>query len=236
VTRLAVAVCWRDVGCGAIVAQTARPRRRDQSRVPMGRRPPSVALQQLARIEAGLRKPQPTRTGDRSSVVAAIVRQPAIRPVASKGDDGLDLLFILRGGSTDPQKGSRWSGQVAFPGGHVEEGETDLQAVARECREEVGIEDLEGPNYRVLGRVADRSVYRTEKKSSLLVRCYVVEQLVHEPLTADPAEVAACGWAPLRSLLDDQYIRPLPEVGGALPLCTLVSPGRFPALPGAKRC
>jgi len=68
------------------------------------------------------------------------------------------------------------------------------------------------------------------------VRCYVVEQLVHEPLTADPAEVAACGWAPLRSLLDDQYIRPLPEVGGALPLCTLVSPGRFPALPGAKRC
>lgn len=170
------------------------------------------AWQQLARIEAGLRKPQPRRTGDRSSIVAAIVRQPGVRPVASAGDEGLDLLFILRGGSTDPNQGSRWSGQVGFPGGHVEEHETDLEAVSRECREELGIRDLAGAGYRPLGRIADRSVYRTEKQSSLLVRCYVFEQLVHEDLTPDPAEVSACGWAPLRSLLSDQLVQPLPTV------------------------
>jgi 8-oxo-dGTP pyrophosphatase MutT (NUDIX family) len=177
----------------------------------MGHRAPSRALQQLARIEAGLRKPQPTRTGDRSSVVAAILRRPELRPVPSS-DDGLDLLFILRGGSTDPTQGSRWSGQVAFPGGHVEERETDLEAVARECREEVGIRDLAGSGYRALGRIADRSVYRPEKQSSLLVRCYVFEQLVHEALSPDPSEVSACGWAPLQSLLSDDLIHPLPPV------------------------
>lgn len=177
----------------------------------MGHRAPSRALQQLARIEAGLRKPHPTRTGDRSSVVAAILRRPELRPVPSS-DDGLDLLFILRGGSTDPTQGSRWSGQVAFPGGHVEERETDLEAVARECREEVGIRDLAGSGYRALGRIADRSVYRPEKQSSLLVRCYVFEQLVHEALSPDPSEVSACGWAPLQSLLSDHLIHPLPAV------------------------
>ena len=210
------------------------------------------AASQLAQIEAGLAKAQPVRTGDRSSIVAAVLRQPHVRP-HPRGDghsshpQGLDCLFILR--SSDPQ-GSRWSGQVAFPGGHVEEGESDLEAVARECREEVGLH-LDAPgHYRCIGRVspemlygdaffalplryrlalcltpqrctqvADRSVYRSEKQSSLLVRCYVFEQLIHEPMTADPAEVAACGWTPLDALLHDDLIVPLPAVvGGDDPL------------------
>ena len=112
------------------------------------------AAAQLAQIEVGLAKAQPVRTGDRSSIVAAVLRQPHVRPlprVDSAADPGLDCLFILR--SSDPQ-GSRWSGQVAFPGGHVEEGESDLEAVARECREEVGLH-LDAPgHYRCIGRVS----------------------------------------------------------------------------------
>ena len=170
------------------------------------------AAAQLARIEAGLRKPQPVRSGDRSSIVAAILRRPCVRPQRSTAaGDGLDVLFILR--SSDPS-GSRWSGQVAFPGGHVEAGETDDEAVARECLEEVGLSLAAPGRYRKIGRVADRAVHRPEKQSTLLVRCYVYEQLVHEPLAAEPGEVAACGWAPLDSLLSDALIEPLPPAAG----------------------
>ena len=170
------------------------------------------AAAQLARIEAGLRKPQPVRSGDRSSIVAAILRRPCVRPQRSAAaGDGLDVLFILR--SSDPS-GSRWSGQVAFPGGHVEAGETDDEAVARECLEEVGLSLAAPGRYRKIGRVADRAVHRPEKQSTLLVRCYVYEQLVHEPLAAEPGEVAACGWAPLDSLLSDALIEPLPPAAG----------------------
>jgi len=170
------------------------------------------AAAQLARIEAGLRKPQPVRSGDRSSIVAAILRRPCVRPQRSAAaGDGLDVLFILR--SSDPG-GSRWSGQVAFPGGHVEAGETDEEAVARECLEEVGLALAAPGRYRKIGRVADRAVHRPEKQSTLLVRCYVYEQLVHEPLAAEPGEVAACGWAPLDSLTSDALIEPLPPAAG----------------------
>ena len=52
--------------------------------------------------------------GDRRAVVAALCRRGA-------ADSGLEVLFIVR--ATHPS--SRWSGQVGFPGGHVEAGESD---------------------------------------------------------------------------------------------------------------
>lgn len=41
----------------------------------------------------------------------------------------LEILFILRA-----SRGGRWSGQVAFPGGHAEGTETDLEAAIREVQ------------------------------------------------------------------------------------------------------
>ena len=99
----------------------------------------SAAGRQLARIESALRRPQPSKAGDRRAIVAAILRRPALRQLelepqlettaAAAGAvalDTCDLFFVLR--SVDP-KGGRWSGQVAFPGGHAEGAESDEEAV-----------------------------------------------------------------------------------------------------------
>ena len=84
-------------------------------------------------------------------------------------------VTALRSGSSG-DRSSRWSGQVAFPGGHVERGETDQQAVARECMEGVGIDLQSAAHYRFVGCISDRVVNRAEK-GSLCVRCLVYEQL-----------------------------------------------------------
>jgi 8-oxo-dGTP pyrophosphatase MutT (NUDIX family) len=69
------------------------------------------------------------------AAVALVLR----RRCASDGNTGVaastttELLLIRRAVSErDP-----WSGDVALPGGKVEEGETDLEAAIRECKEEV---------------------------------------------------------------------------------------------------
>lgn len=49
-------------------------------------------------------------------------------------DSQLELVFMQR--AKNPN--DRWSGQMSFPGGRQEKGETDEQTVIREVREEIG--------------------------------------------------------------------------------------------------
>jgi 8-oxo-dGTP pyrophosphatase MutT (NUDIX family) len=109
-----------------------------------------------------------TKTGDRRACVACILRR------SPKYPESLDMLFILRARRGDS---GRWDGQVAFPGGHVEAGESDLTAVARECEEEVGLHLTRG-GYRHLGEVRQRAfrVEREGRSQRLVVCCHVFEQ------------------------------------------------------------
>ena len=72
--------------------------------------------------------------------VACILRKAPDR----RGE--FDIFFILR---SSLKRTQRWSGQVGFPGGHVEAGETIEQAALRECREEVGL-NLDRPGVQFL--------------------------------------------------------------------------------------
>ena len=137
--------------------------------------------------------------GDRRAVVAALCRRGA-------ADSGLEVLFIVR--ATHPA--SRWSGQVGFPGGHVEAGESDAQAVAREVEEEVGLHISRTKHYRYIGEVQQRRVQRGH--GSLIVCCHVFEQTVRESHAAtslQTSEVAACAWIPLTVLTADMHVAPL---------------------------
>lgn len=74
---------------------------------------------------------------------------PTIRPAAvlvgliERGDD-FGVLLTLR-----PETMASHAGQVAFPGGRVEPGETALQAALREAQEEVGVDPA---RVRLLGQ------------------------------------------------------------------------------------
>jgi len=74
--------------------------------------------------------------------------QAAVAMVLAEGPLGLHVLFLERAADErDP-----WSGNLAFPGGRVEPGETLRQAAERETREEAAV-NLSAARH--LGRLAD---------------------------------------------------------------------------------
>lgn len=68
-------------------------------------------------------------------------------------------------------------------GGHVEPGETPLEAVVRECREEIGVD------------VVDRQPFSmTFTDPALVMHAFVVTCWTGEPVNVEPEEHDALGW------------------------------------------
>jgi len=137
------------------------------------------ALQKRRAVEA------PEEPGVRKAAVALIFRA---------GEDGSpELLFIKRA----EYQGDPWSGQIAFPGGREESGDTSLQETAtRETREETGL-DLarEGTVIGVLDDLRPRHI----RLPAIVVRPYVAVVDRTEPLELS-SEVALAFWIPFGAL------------------------------------
>lgn len=118
----------------------------------------------------------------------ACVLIPLVRP-AIRSDAGWSILFTKRSENL-----AAHSGQIAFPGGVVEGGETLEQAAIREAEEEVGI-----PPHLVelIGRLDDVITH-----SGFLVAPFV--GVIHEPfdVVIQEAEVVEVFQVPIAALLD----------------------------------
>ncbi|MEZ5975900.1 MAG: CoA pyrophosphatase [Planctomycetota bacterium] len=125
------------------------------------------------------------------------VRHAAVA-VVLQGLDNPGILFMQRA----HREGDRWSGHVAFPGGHLEDYDADLVAGAtRETVEEVGV-DLAAVA-RPLGRLPAMQARARGAKLPLWVTPVVFEQF--EP--TDPVlgpEASAAFRVPLESLLSGE--------------------------------
>lgn len=141
---------------------------------------------------------------------------------------GLEILFISRtlykaqGESTSKrsQDARRWSGQVAFPGGKQQSGETDLETAMRECAEETGL-DLGSSAFTLLGQLPSRMATPT-----LSIAPFVFLQLDNPGpeegrqqtrgegpdrprLQLDNSEVAAAWWVPVQVLATRAAVKTL---------------------------
>lgn len=132
-------------------------------------------------------QPQTLELGDnRHAAVALLLRQ---------GQRDVEMLFIERASREhDP-----WSGQMALPGGMVEQFDTDArQAAERETAEEVGI-GLSASEY--LGRLDDQQGRHRGHPQGIVVRGYIYA--VNGPTAEKPNyEVDNIVWTPISSFLD----------------------------------
>ena len=127
----------------------------------------------------------PNEEGERRAAVALILRLA--------DDNAVELLLIKRA----EYPGDPWSGQIAFPGGREERGDTSLQETAtRETREETGL-DLarEGTVIGVLDDLRPRHI----RLPAIVVRPYVAVVDRTEPLELS-SEVALAFWIPFGAL------------------------------------
>lgn len=146
----------------------------------------------LKTIEERLREHRPAtlELGDDRHAAVAMTMRP--------GADGAEILFIQRSRHhNDP-----WSGQMAFPGGMVEDYDSDpRRAAERETLEEVGL-DLAAAKY--MGRLDDQQGRHRGHAAGIVVRGYVY-RVVEGSQTRPNNEVEDVVWAPMARFLDARF-------------------------------
>jgi len=127
--------------------------------------------------------------------VSQSTRQAAVATILRETEEGVtEALFILRAA----HEGDPWSGHMAFPGGHKDPGDSNLQATAeRETLEEIGIDLCRSA--RLLGSIEPVRANPRGRNIDMLVAPYVYA--LEEPVTFSPNhEVAEILWGSLNDM------------------------------------
>jgi len=124
----------------------------------------------------------------RQASVAVILRS------VSNQKNPVEVLFIKR----SDRPNDAWSGQMAFPGGHLDvEDNSLLDAAIRETREEIGL-DLEEKNY--IGDLDQQRAVAKGAPLDMLIAPFVFH-IDGNPQFTPNYEVADVVWAPLNEMI-----------------------------------
>ena len=152
----------------------------------------------LAEVHRALVEHPPSRLPER------LPRRAAVALVLHA--DGPDLLALLI--QRAERRGDPWSGQVAFPGGRAEPGETLVETAVRETSEEVGLDLAAGAE--LLGGLDEIQAVGRSRPLGLSIQPWVFGMRgVPGPLRCSE-EVASAHWLRLRDLLDPAREVPYP--------------------------
>lgn len=123
------------------------------------------------------------------------IRQAAVAVIVREFAGTLDVLFIKRARAD----GDPWSGQMAFPGGHLEPNDDSLLATAmRETLEETGVR-LSVDQY--LGRLNFQRPASRTRSQQLFVMPFVFG-VSGDPQVQTNHEVEAVVWGSLSQMMD----------------------------------
>eukprot|EP01038_Epipyxis_sp_PR26KG_P007377 gene7377-10048_t len=121
---------------------------------------------------------------------------------SNKNSYKIDILLIKR----SIRNGDPWSGDFAFPGGHLERNEDDLDAVKRETLEEIGI-DLNHTDFHWIGRLPKCSLNTTKSKYNITPHIFVLfhnSEDIHDDsqhqIVPNKSEVEYSFWVDLMEL------------------------------------
>jgi 8-oxo-dGTP pyrophosphatase MutT (NUDIX family) len=142
-------------------------------------------MSEADRLLSGLR--EALRMRDRERLEIPGFRQAAVLVPLLRGKEGLELLFTVRA-----EMLTHHAGQIAFPGGGLDPGESIEEAALRETREEIG---LEVSRAAILGRLNDHP-----SPARFIATPVVAELTWPQPVRPNPAEVSEVFSVPLEEL------------------------------------
>lgn len=125
---------------------------------------------------------------------------------ASVNKSLVEILLIQRA----KVEGDLHSGQIAYPGGKNNKGESDFHTVAREVQEEVGLNLLDNESFIFLGKIPRNFFvyYRRETEWMLSVHVFFQKNPLKQTIKLCEREIDNLFWCPLNRFLsfDEQSL------------------------------